>query len=122
MLMGIADVGALVGIGIAYSNYIKKSQVPSEDSEITGFSKVLYNKFYVDEIYMAVIVKPIYAIASFSKNFIETALSGFIFGLGKVTNMVGTQGKVLQNGSVGFYLFAFVIGTASIIAYLFLAQ
>jgi len=122
MLMGIAVVGALIGIGIAYSNYIKKSQVPSEDSEITGFSKVLYNKFYVDEIYMAVIVKPIYAIASFSKNFIETALSGFIFGLGKVTNMVGTQGKVLQNGSVGFYLFAFVIGTASIIAYLFLAQ
>ena len=122
MLMGIAVIGALIGIGIAYSNYIKKSQVPSEDSEITGFSKVLYNKFYVDEIYMAVIVKPIYAIGSFSKNFIETALSGFIFGLGKVTNMVGTQGKALQNGSVGLYLFAFVIGTASIIAYLFLAQ
>lgn len=122
MLMGIAVIGALIGIGIAYSNYIKKSQVPSEDSEITGFSKVLYNKFYVDEIYMAVIVKPIYAIGSFSKNFIETALSGFIFGLGKVTNMVGTQGKALQNGSVGLYLFAFVLGTASIIAYLFLAQ
>jgi len=120
MLMGIAVIGALIGIGIAYSNYIKKSQVPSEDSEITGFSKVLYNKFYVDEIYTAIIVKPIYAIASFSKNFIETALSGFIFGLGKVTNMIGTQGKVLQNGSVGFYLFAFVLGTASIIAYLFL--
>jgi len=122
MLMGIAVIGALIGIGIAYSNYIKKSQVPNEDSKITGFAKVLYNKFYVDEIYTAVIVKPIYAIASFSKNFIETALSGFIFGLGKVTNMVGTQGKVLQNGSVGFYLFAFVLGTASIIAYLFLAQ
>ncbi|MEZ0006199.1 NADH-quinone oxidoreductase subunit L [Flavobacterium sp. 28YEA47A] len=122
MLMGVAVVGALIGIGIAYSNYIKKSQVPGEDSEITGFSKVLYNKFYVDEIYMAVIVRPIYAIASFSKNFIETALSGFIFGLGKVTNMVGTQGRALQNGSVGFYLFVFVIGTASIIAYLFLAQ
>ncbi|MNE83289.1 NADH:ubiquinone oxidoreductase subunit L [compost metagenome] len=122
MLMGIAVIGALIGIGIAYSNYIKKSQVPSEDNEITGFSKILYNKFYVDEIYMAVIVKPIYAIGSFSKNFIETALSGFIFGLGKVTNMVGTQGKLLQNGSVGLYLFAFVLGTASIIAYLFLAQ
>jgi len=120
MLMGIAVIGALIGIGIAYSNYIKKSQVPNEDSEITGFAKVLYNKFYVDEIYTAIIVKPIYAIASFSKDFIETALSGFIFGLGKVTNMIGTQGKVLQNGSVGFYLFAFVLGTASIIAYLFL--
>ena len=122
MLMGIAVIGALIGIGIAYSNYIKKSQVPSEDSEITGFAKVLYNKFYVDEIYMAVIVKPIYAIASFSKNFIETAISGFVFGLGKVTNIVGNQGKAIQNGSVGFYLFVFVIASASFIAYLFLAQ
>ncbi|RRJ93908.1 NADH-quinone oxidoreductase subunit L [Flavobacterium macacae] len=122
MLMGIAVIGALIGIGMAYSNYIKKSQVPSEDSEITGFAKVLYNKFYVDEIYMAVIVKPIYAIASFSKNFIETAISGFVFGLGKVTNIVGNQGKAIQNGSVGFYLFVFVIASASFIAYLFLAQ
>ena len=120
MLMGIAVVGALIGIGIAYSNYIKKSQVPNEDSEITGFAKVLYNKFYVDEIYTAVIVKPIYAISSFSKNFIETALSGFVFGLGKVTNMIGNQGKAIQNGSVGLYLFVFVIASASFIAYLFL--
>lgn len=120
MLMGIAVIGALIGIGIAYSNYIKKSQVPNEDREITGFAKVLYNKFYVDEIYTAVIVKPIYAIASFSKNFIETALSGFVFGLGKVTNMVGNQGKAIQNGSIGFYLFVFVIASASFIAYLFL--
>ncbi|HEU4496304.1 MAG TPA: NADH-quinone oxidoreductase subunit L, partial [Flavobacterium sp.] len=121
MLMGIAVAGALAGIGIAYSKYIKQSQVPEEDSEITGFSKVLYNKFYVDEIYMAAIVKPIYALAGFSKNFIETALSGIIFGLGKIANMAGRQGKALQNGSVGLYLFIFVISTASIIAYLFLA-
>lgn len=122
MLMGIAVIGALIGIGIAYNNYIKKSQVPNEDSEITGFAKVLYNKFYVDEIYMAVIVKPIYAIGSFAKNFIETSISGFVFGLGKVTNIVGNQGKALQNGSIGFYLFVFVLASASFIAYLFLAQ
>src|SRR5690554_6475245 len=60
ILMGAATVGALIGIFIAYSKYIKKQEVPAKDSEITGFAKVLYNKFYVDEIYTALIVKPIY--------------------------------------------------------------
>jgi NADH-quinone oxidoreductase subunit L len=96
--------------------------VPAQDSEITGFAKVLYNKFYVDEIYTAIIVQPIYAIGSFFKNVVETAISGFIFGLGKAVNALGTEGKVLQNGSVGFYLFAFVLGFCSIIVYIFLAK
>ncbi|AWG24872.1 NADH-quinone oxidoreductase subunit L [Flavobacterium kingsejongi] len=122
MLMGIAVVGALIGIGIAYVNYIKKGMVPEPDSKITGFSKVLYNKFYVDEIYDAIIVKPIYAVSGLLKNYVEPALSGFIFGLGKLTNGIGTQGKAIQNGSVGFYLFVFVLGVSSIIAYLFLVQ
>lgn len=122
MLMGLAVAGALIGIGIAYYKYIKQSAVPGQDSEITGFAKVLYNKFYVDEIYTAIIVNPIYAIGSFFRDVTEAAFSGFIFGLGKVANILGSEGKTLQNGSVGFYLFAFVLGICSIIVFIFLAK
>ncbi|MNK10923.1 NADH-quinone oxidoreductase subunit 12 [compost metagenome] len=122
MLMGIAVVGALIGIGIAYTKYIKQGVVPAQDSEITGFAKVLYNKFYIDEIYTAIIVKPLYALASFFKDVTEVAFSGFIFGLGKAANMLGNEGKTIQNGSIGFYLFAFVLGICSIIVYIFLAK
>jgi NADH-quinone oxidoreductase subunit L len=48
------------------------------------------------------------------------AISEFLFGLGKVTNVIGNQGKLIQNGSVGVYLFAFVLGLASILVYIFL--
>ncbi|MEL1246198.1 NADH-quinone oxidoreductase subunit L [Flavobacterium sp. DGU11] len=122
MLMGIAVVGALIGIGIAYTKYIKKSEVPEPDSKITGLTKVLYNKFYVDELYMAIIVKPVYAIGSFFKNVTEVAISGFIFGLGRAANMLGSEGKTIQNGSIGFYLFVFVAGVCSIIGYIFLVK
>ncbi|MES2545570.1 MAG: NADH-quinone oxidoreductase subunit L [Bacteroidota bacterium] len=122
MLMAIATAGALLGIGIAYSKYIKQNQLPANDSEITGFSKVLYNKYYVDETYEVLIVKPMNAASRFFRDYIETALSSFVFGLGKVTNAIGTQGKKLQNGSVGLYLFAFVIGVCAVLTYLFLAQ
>jgi NADH-quinone oxidoreductase subunit L len=122
MLMGIALVGAFVGIGIAYSKYIKQNNVPAADDQITGFAKVLYNKYYVDEFYETLFVKPINALSRFFRDYIETAVSGFIFGLGKVTLELGSQGRKLHNGNTGFYLFAFVLGVIGMISYLFLAQ
>lgn len=120
MLMGIATVGALIGIGIAYAMYIKKKEVPVQDSDINGFAKVLYNKFYLDEAYEVLIVKPLYFLSHFFRKYIETAVSESLFGLGKLTNSIGNQGKLLQNGNIGVYLLAFVLGLSSILIYLFI--
>jgi len=122
ILMAVALIGAFVGIGIAYSKYIKQSQLPEEDAQISGFSKVLYNKYYVDEIYEAIFVKPINAMSRFFRDSIETALSSVVFGFGKAATEISYQGKKLQSGNVGFYLFAFVLGICAMITYLFLAQ
>jgi NADH-quinone oxidoreductase subunit L len=120
VLMAIATIGALIGIGIAYKKYLKDNTIPSEDAEISGVSKVLYNKYYVDEAYDAIFVKPINVLSSFFRDSVETTLSALVFGLGKVTNEIALQGKKVHNGSVGLYLFAFVIGVVAIITYLFL--
>ena len=122
ILMAVATIGALVGIGIAYAKYIKHHQVPESDEKITGISKVLYNKYYVDEIYVAVFVKPINALSNFFRDYVETAVSGLVFGLGKATSEIGYQGKKFQNGNVGFYLFVFVFGVCAMITYIFLAK
>ena len=122
MLMLVAVIGGLVGIGIAYSKYIKQNLVPETDEKITGFAKVLYNKYYVDEIYDSIFVKSINGLSKFFRDNVETTLSSLVLGLGKVTNEIGFQGKKLQSGSIGFYLFAFVLGICAIITYLFLAQ
>ncbi|WP_099716214.1 NADH-quinone oxidoreductase subunit L [Flavobacterium sp. 11] len=122
ILMAIAVVGGLVGIGMAYAKYIKQNTVPTEDAEITGFSKVLYNKYYVDEIYDAIFVKPINFLSRFFRDTVETGLSALVFGFGKVTNEISYQGKKIQNGSIGLYLFVFVLGLCAIVSYLFLAQ
>lgn len=121
ILMGVAVIGAAIGIFLAYSKYIKKQEIPAKDEEITGFAKVLYNKFYVDEIYTAIIVKPIYWLGDFFKSIVEVVISAVVFGTGKVVNLVSEQGKALQNGSVGLYLFVFVLGFSTIVYYLFLA-
>ena len=122
MLMGIALSGAIIGIVWAYSKYIKQGFVPKQDSEITGFSKTIYNKYYVDEVYTSLIVKPINALSNFFRTTLEPALGNVVYGFGTVANGIGNQGKKLQTGSIGLYLFAFVIGVLAIVSYLFLAQ
>jgi NADH-quinone oxidoreductase subunit L len=118
-LMAIALAGALIGIGIAYKKYLKDNSIPSEDIEIKGLNKVLYNKYYIDEIYDVLFVKPVNFLSNFFSQYIETALSALVFGLGKGMNELSLQGKKLHNGSVGFYLFAFVLGIIALLTYLY---
>jgi NADH-quinone oxidoreductase subunit L len=122
MLMGVALAGAVIAIVWAYSKYIKQNFVPKEDNQITGFSKTIYNKYYIDEFYTFLIVKPLNGLSNFFRTTLEPALGKVVFSFGSLANGIGTQGKKLQTGSVGLYLFAFVIGVCAIITYLFIAQ
>ena len=122
LLMGIAVVGGFVGIGIAYVKYIKQNTLPNADAEISGFTKVLYNQYYVDEAYELLFVKPINVLSRFFRDSLEMALSAFVFGFGKAAYAIGAKGRKLQSGSIGLYLFAFVLGVCVILTSLFLAQ
>lgn len=122
MLMGIALTGAILGIVWAYTKYIKQNFVPKEDSEIFGFSKIIYNKYYVDEFYMFLIVRPVNSLANFFRTTLEPALTKVVFSFGTLANGIGNQGKKIHTGSIGLYLFVFVIGIVTIITYLFIAQ
>lgn len=119
ILMAVAVVGGLVGIILAFVKYQKNGEVPPADTEMTGVHKLLYNKYYIDEIYMAIIVNPINALSNFFKDTLEPALSGLVYGFGKTAQGLSEQGAKLQNGSVGRYLFLFVLGMVAIVSYLF---
>jgi len=121
ILIVIATLGAIVGIYLAYHFYNKLQKIPPKDTEVVGFAKVLQNKFYVDEIYTFLVVKPIYGLANFFKSVVEVTISALVFGTGKLAYYLSEQGKMLQNGSVGLYLFVFVLGFSTIVYYLFLA-
>jgi NADH-quinone oxidoreductase subunit L len=122
MLMGIALAGAIVGIIWANAKYIKGGFVPKEDADISGFNKTVYDKYYVDEFYTFLIVKPINSLSNFFRTTLEPALGKVVFSFGTLANGIGTQGKKLHNGNIGLYLFVFVLGICAIITYLFIAQ
>lgn len=120
VFMGVSTVIALIGMSLAYYKYMTKSTVPEEDTKITGVAKVLYNKYYIDEIYNTLFIKPIYAMANFFKNIVESIITGVVFGFALIAKGLSAPAKALQNGSVGFYLSFFVAGFCLLIIYLFL--
>jgi NADH-quinone oxidoreductase subunit L len=91
----------------AWSKY-KKFEVAGAE---TGFGKLIANKFYVDEIYDAVFVKPYRSLSAFLNNvFDRRGVDGIVNGVGKTVNYGSRQLRLLQSGRVGSYLLLMVIG------------
>ena len=106
-LMAVATVLALIAIGIAWSLY--KNYQPKTEEE-TGLGKVLENKWYVDELYNTIIVRPVKALGDFSKNVIErSGIDRLVNGVGRGIQYSSRQMRHLQSGIVGNYILIMVV-------------
>lgn len=89
-----------------YTNYFP------ENKDEKGFAKVLENKWYVDELYDAIIVRPVKSLSLFLNNVIEkSGIDGLVNGVGKGINYSSRQIRLLQSGQAGAYILMMVIGT-----------
>ena len=113
LMMGVLTGLVLLTIGFAWSRFGKYEPTEAEE---TGLGKVLENKWYVDELYDAVIVKPLDALAGFFKNVIEkSGIDGTVNGIGKLVNYSSRQLRLLQNGQVGGYILIMVLSMIVVI-------
>ena len=107
-LMAVSVIGALIALLYAWNKFSKYQKTGAEE---TGIAKVLANKWYVDELYDAVILKPLQSLAAFFSNVIEkNIIDGFVNGVGKAVNYGSRQIRLLQNGLVGTYVLLMVLG------------
>ncbi len=76
----------------------------------TGFRKILADKWYIDELYDSIIVKPLYSIAGFLKTVVEKSIiDGIVNGTGRFVNYSARQLRLLQSGQVGNYILFMVL-------------
>ncbi len=118
LLMGGSLTMVVLIIGMTYNYYVKKAAMPeTNDSELSGFQKVLSHKYYIDEIYSMLITKPIDWFASFSYKRIELGvIDRFVNGCGYVLNGISSLLRYVQTGSIGTYVFGMVIGIILLVA------
>ena len=96
-----------------------QKSVPSEDAEISGIQKVIYHKFYIDELYELLFVKPIAFLSNFFFQVIDfLVIDLFVEGLGRFVKYASSEFRRAQTGNVGIYLFCMV---AAIVVILFVS-
>ncbi len=111
MLMGISTGLVIVTIILAYVLYVSKKSLPVAEGKEAGVQKVLYNKYYIDELYDSIVVKPLKALSDFSGKILDNMLvDGIVNGIGKGVEAGGRALRYTQSGSISTYLFAMVIG------------
>jgi NADH-quinone oxidoreductase subunit L len=96
-----------------------QKSVPAEDGEISGIQKVIYHKFYIDELYDMLFVKPIAFLSNFFFQVIDfLVIDLFVEGLGRFVKYASSEFRRAQTGNVGIYLFCMV---AAIVVILFVS-
>ncbi|AXY76023.1 NADH-quinone oxidoreductase subunit L [Paraflavitalea soli] len=107
MLMGVSVGIAVIAIFYALGRYSKRPEL----GEPTGFGKVLANKWYVDELYNFIIVKPLNWLGKLLNNFVEKdVLDWTVNGVGRLIGYSSRQVRLLQSGQVGSYVLLMVLG------------
>jgi NADH-quinone oxidoreductase subunit L len=116
-LMGLSSAIAIGGILIAYVLFVKRPR--KANLHPTGVQKVLVNKYYVDELYDAVIVRPIHALSSavLWKGVDARVIDGAVNGTGAVMRIGGTALRRLQTGSVRAYAMSLFAGVVAMLGY-----
>jgi NADH-quinone oxidoreductase subunit L len=116
-----AEVGtslALLTIIVVFWRLSRRRYLPAaESAEPRGAASLLYHKWYVDELYDRLIVRPLLALWRGCWRIVDDRLiDGAVNGLGGVARVVGWTGSQLQTGRVSTYLLVFMIGALIILA------
>ena len=91
-----------------------------ESEEATGLGKLLQNKWYVDELYDGLIVKPLLALGTVLNNVIErSGIDRLVNGVGRAVQYSSRQLRLLQSGNVGSYILMMVLGIVGLILLVF---
>jgi NADH-quinone oxidoreductase subunit L len=103
---------AIIGILVAATFYIFVPRLPAVLSQnFAGLYLFVLNKWYFDELYDAIFVRPALRIAKFAWHFgDEQVIDGVPSGLATLTSDASTQTVKLQTGSIALYAFIMLIG------------
>lgn len=111
LMMGVTTALIVLVILFARSMFVTKGNIPADESiERKGIQKLLYNKYYVDELYHSVFTRPVDKISAFFQSFIDNKfVDGLVNGIGKTTVKGGAYVRTLQSGNINAYAILFII-------------
>jgi NADH-quinone oxidoreductase subunit L len=122
ILAGVAVSAALIGLAVTYWLYLKR---PEKADGLAKSLKPAYttllNKYYVDELYAAVVVRPLVWISTNAlwKAADVAGIDGAVNGIAAGTSVIGDGVRHTQSGNTRSYAVWVVVGAIVIIAVIF---
>ena len=113
--MIISVVLAITGIMVARSIYLKNPAFADKmKNRFNGVYKILWNKYFVDEFYDRLIIKPIYRFSESVLWKITDAkiIDGVVNGTASIVNSISAKIRKFENGVAQFYALIMTVGIA----------
>jgi NADH-quinone oxidoreductase subunit L len=121
LLAGTSVAAALIGLFFAYLFYYKSPELPERiTSKMHGIYMMVLHKYYVDEGYGAIFVKPLLALSTVVlwRGVDQGVIDGLVNGAGTASQGVGNELRQMQSGNIRSYAAWVAIGGAAIVAYM----
>jgi NADH-quinone oxidoreductase subunit L len=119
VLIGIAVTVAAGGIVLAMRALDLTALVPTRSAPAeTGIGKILYKKWYVDELYDRLFVRPtVWLSRTVLWRVVDVGIvdGAGVNGSAAVSRILGWLGSRLQTGELGFYVTVFVLGVVAVL-------
>jgi len=109
----------LGGIGLAYQMYVRDPGMADRlGQQFAGLYQLLANKYYVDELYGAIIVHPVAAASNWLWQVWDTlVIDGTVNGAAHTIEVNGLLLRLWQTGNVQNYALSFLVGAMVILGY-----
>lgn len=117
ILMSLNTLAILAVIFYAYKRYAYTDNIENE-----SVHSLVANKFYIDEIYNTLIVKPLYLFSSFfNKQISFSLIDNTIHRLALYYTKLGSVLSYIENGNVRFYALYMLVGVVCGFIYLYIS-
>ena len=124
MLEIIGSSAGILGIAIAYVMYVAKpGMADSIADSLGGLYRLVYNKYFVDEVYFATVVNPTVAgsRAVLWRGVDAGIIDGTVNGVGSIACFIGSVLRRVQSGNIRTYAAWVVLGSVLVIVMVGLA-
>jgi NADH-quinone oxidoreductase subunit L len=117
-LTAISVLFGLAGIGLSYYMYVVNKAVPERlAASMSGLYNLIYNKYFVDEVYDATVVNPM---LTGSRTVLwhgadQGFIDGIVNGVGSQSRGVGGILRLLQSGNIRSYATWVVLGSVALL-------
>jgi len=115
-MMGVSASLAVIGIAVAWFFHLKNRHAATIlAANMKPLVKFLENKWYIDELYNALIIKPLWILGHICSIFDRFVVDGAVFVVGFAPQLLGYALKPTQRGLLQRYAIGMIAGIAILV-------